>query len=130
MYTIILFIHVWSVVMFPLNSDLSNLYVLFLLISICCCSVPKLCPTLCNLMDLSIPGSPASAISQSLLKVMSTESVMLSNHLILCHPFCLQSFQPQGLFQWAGSLHQVAKVLELQLQHQSFHWIFRVEFFL
>ena len=59
MYTIILFIHVWSVVMFPLNSDLSNLYVLFLLISICCCSVPKLCPTLCNLMDLSMPGSPA-----------------------------------------------------------------------
>ena len=34
----------------------------------------------------------------------------------------------QGLFQWAGSLHLVAKVLELQLQHQSFQWVFRVEF--
>ena len=55
-----------------------------------------------------------------------------------CHPtissfvilfsFCLQSFQHQGLFQWVGSLHQVAKVLELQLQHQSFQWLFRLIF--
>ena len=36
--------------------------------------------------------------------------------------------QHQGLFQWLGSLHQVAKVLELQFQHQSFQWIFRVDF--
>ena len=36
--------------------------------------------------------------------------------------------QHQGLFQWVSSLHQVAKVLELQLQHQSFQWIFRVDF--
>ena len=36
--------------------------------------------------------------------------------------------QHQGLFQWVGSSHQVAKVLELQLQHQSFQWIFRVDF--
>ena len=38
----------------------------------------------------------------------------------------LQSFQYQGLLQWIGSLHQVAKVLELQ--HQSLQWIFRVDF--
>ena len=36
--------------------------------------------------------------------------------------------QHQGLFQWVGSSHQVAKVLELQLQHQSFQWIFRTDF--
>ena len=36
--------------------------------------------------------------------------------------------QHQGLFQWVGSLHQVAKVLKLQFQHQSFQWIFRVDF--
>ena len=36
--------------------------------------------------------------------------------------------QHQGLFQWVSSLHQVAKVLELQLKHQSFQWIFRVDF--
>ena len=36
--------------------------------------------------------------------------------------------QHQGLFQWVGSSYQVAKVLELQLQHQSFQWIFRIDF--
>ena len=36
--------------------------------------------------------------------------------------------QNQGLFQWVSSLHQVAKVVELQLQHQSFQWIFRTDF--
>ena len=44
-------------------------------------------------------------------------------------PFsCPQSFPTSGFFfQWVGSSHQVAKVLELQLQHQSFPWIFRVD---
>ena len=37
--------------------------------------------------------------------------------------------QHQGLFQWVNSSHQVAKVLEFQLQHQSFQWIFRIDFF-
>ena len=41
-------------------------------------------------------------------------------------PFCPQSFQAQGLFQWVSTSHQVAKVLELQHQYQSFQWIFRV----
>ena len=36
--------------------------------------------------------------------------------------------QHQGLFQWVGFSHQVPKVLELQLQHQSFQWIFRIDF--
>ena len=43
-------------------------------------------------------------------------------------PFALNLSQHQGLFQWVGSLHQVTKVLELHLQHQSFQWIFRVDF--
>ena len=43
-------------------------------------------------------------------------------------PPALKPFQPQGLFLWFKYLHQVAKVLELQLQHQSFQWIFRVDF--
>ena len=68
-------------------------------------------------------------ISQSLLKLMSTESVMSSHHLILCRPLLALSLsQYQGLFQWIGFWHQVAKVLELQLQHQSFQWISRVYF--
>ena len=55
-------------------------------------------------------------------KPMSTVSVMPSNHLILCRPLLLLLSQHQGLFQWVSSSHQVAKVLEFQLQHQSFQW--------
>ena len=59
---------------------------------------------------------------------MSIESVMPSNHLILCHPLLLlpSIFPSISLFQWVGSSHQVAQVLEHQLQHESFQWIFRV----
>ena len=61
--------------------------------------------------------------SWSLLKPMSIESVMPSNHLILCHPFLPFSIfnlsQHQGLFPWVSSSHQVAKILELQLQHSN-----------
>ena len=41
---------------------------------------------------------------------------------------CLQSFLALGSFQWVSSSHQVAKVLEFQLQPQSFQWIFRIDF--
>ena len=43
-------------------------------------------------------------------------------------PFAFNLSQHQGLFQWVSSSHQVAKVLEFQLQHQSFQWTFRVDF--
>ena len=51
-----------------------------------------------------------------------------------CHPTVSSSFTlfssclswHQGLFQWVGSSYQVAYLLELQLQHQSFQWIFRI----
>ena len=78
---------------------------------------------------------------QSLLKLMSVESVMPSNYLILCHPllflpsvFVFFFPQHQGLFHWVSSLYHVAKVLELQLQHQFFQWIvgsisFRTDWF-
>ena len=60
-------------------------------------------------------------------KVMSIESVITFNHLILCCPllFCLQSFPASGFLQWVSCSYQVAKVLELQLQNQSFQWVFR-----
>ena len=41
---------------------------------------------------------------------------------------CPQSLPASGLLQWVSSLHQVAKVLGFQLQHQSFQWIFRTDF--
>ena len=65
---------------------------------------------------------------------------LYSNSCLLsqwCHPTISFSITPspalnlpqlQGLFQWVSPLHQVAKVLELQFQHQSFQWIFRVDF--
>ena len=53
-------------------------------ISICCCSVAQSCPTLCDPMDCSTQASLSFTISQSSLKLMSIESVMPSNHLILC----------------------------------------------
>ena len=40
---------------------------------------------------------------------------------------CLQPSQHQGLFQWVNSSHEVAKVLEFQLQHQSFQWTPRTD---
>ena len=69
-------------------------------------------------------------ISWSLLKLMTIESVMPSNHLTLCCPFLLlpSISQHQGLFQGVSSSHQVAKVLKFQLQHQSFQRIFRTDF--
>ena len=70
--------------------------------------------------------SSSFSISQSLLIFTTIQSVMLSNHLILCSPSSLPALnlsQHQRLFQWDGSSHQVAKILELQLQHQSFQRI-------
>ena len=57
--------------------------------NLCCCSVTMSCPTLCHWMDCSMPGFPVFSISRSLLKLMCTESVMPSNHLILCYHLLL-----------------------------------------
>ena len=66
-------------------------------------------------------ASLAFTISLSLFKFMSIESVMLSNHLILCRPLLLlPSIFPSIRVSSSDSLYQVPKVLELQLQHQSF----------
>ena len=72
-----------------------------------------------------------STNSQSLLKLMSIVSVMTSNHLILCYPLLLlpSIFPSIRVFSngLVGSSHQVDKVLQLQLQHQFFQWIFRTD---
>ena len=68
--------------------------------------LPELAQTHVHWVDDAIPPSPS-------LSPSSPPALNLSQH--------------QGLFQWSSSLHQVAKVLELQLQYQSFQWIFRVD---
>ena len=73
-------------------------------------------------MDCSMPDSQSITNSRSLLKFLSIKLVMLSNHLILCRPLLLlPSIFPsiRVSFNESASLHQVAKLLELQLQHQS-----------
>ena len=67
--------------------------------------------------------------SRSLLKLMPIESVVPSSHLILSSPSppAPNPSQHQGLFQWVNSSHEVAKVLEFQLQHQSFQWTPRTD---
>ena len=72
-----------------------------------CCSVAKSCPILCNPMDSSTPGFPVLHISQSLLKLMSVELMMPSNHLILCCPLLvLPSLFPNiRVFSKESALH-------------------------
>ena len=69
-------------------------------IQCCCCSVAKLFPTLWDPMDCTSQASLSFTISWSLLKLTSIESVMPSNHLLLCHPFssCPQPFPASGSF--------------------------------
>ena len=97
----------------------------------CCCHwVTKLCLILCDPMNCSTPGF---LVLHDLLEFAQTHVHWVSDAVEPCHPLSSPSFalnlsQYQGLFQWIGSLHQVAKVLELQLQHQSFQWICRTDF--
>ena len=97
----------------------------------CCCSVTKACLTL-QPMNCSMPGFP---VLQYLPEFRQTHVCCVSDAIQASHPLlppchALNFSQHQGPFQWIGSTHQVAKVLELQLQHQSFQWIFRVDFLL
>ena len=92
-------------------------------------SVTQSCPTLCNSMDSSTPGLP---VHHLLLELTQTHVHRVSNAIQPSHPLSSPSAfnlsQHQGLVQWVSSLHQVSRVLEFQLQHQSFQWIFKTDF--
>ena len=81
--------------------NLSRLY------SIYCCSVAKFCLTLCDPWTAAHQASLSFTISQSLLKLMSIESVMPSYHLIPCHPlFLLSSVFPRiRVFSKESAVH-------------------------
>ena len=113
----ILFIHKKPHMLLRENSQLSSL--------------TQSCPTLCDPMDCSMPGfsvhhqHPPKTCSNSYPLSQWCHPI---NHPVVPFSSCLQSVQPQGLLQWVTSLHQMAKGLEFQLQHQSFQWIFRTDF--
>ena len=72
----------------------------------CCCSVSKACPNLCDPWKAACQASLSFTISRSLLKFMSIESVVLSNHLILYHPLLLlpSIFPSIGVFSNESAL--------------------------
>ena len=86
-------------------------------------SVTQLCPTLCDPMDCSTPGLPVHhqlpELIQSLVHRVG-DAIQPSYPLLSPFPPTFNLSQHQVLFQRVNSSHQVAKVLELQLQHQSF----------
>ena len=76
------------------------------------------------------PWIAARQASLASLRLTSIESVMPSSYLILCRPLLLLPPIPPSIrvFSNESTLHEVAKVLELHLLHQSFQWIFRTKF--
>ena len=95
-------------------------------------SVAQSYPTLCDPIDCSTPGLP---VHQQLLEVTQTHVHWVGDAIQPSHPLSSSSSptfnlsQHQGFFfHWVSSSHQMAKVLEFQLQHQSFQWIFRTDF--
>ena len=71
-----------------------------------CCSFAQSCPTLCDPRDCSTPGLPVLHHLPELLRLMSIESVMPSNHLIVCHPLLLlpSVFPSIGVFSNESAL--------------------------
>ena len=94
-------------------------------------SVAQSCLSLRDPMDGSMPGFP---VPHKLPELAQTQvhwvhDAMQPSHPLSSHsPPAFNLSQHQGLSQWISSSHQVAKVLEFQLQHQSFKWIFRTPF--
>ena len=93
-------------------------------------SVAQSCPTHCDPMNCSTPGLP---IHHQLPEFTQTRVHRVSDAIQPSHPLSSPSppapnpSQHQGLFQWVSSSHEVAKVLEFQLQHQSFQWTPRTD---
>ena len=96
-----------------------------------CCPVAKFCPSFYKPLDCRMPGFP---VDQCHLEFAQTHVHWVTDAIQPSHPLSSPSppafslLQHHSLFQWVSSSHQVARVLELQLQHQSFQLIFRTDF--
>ena len=92
-------------------------------------SVTQMCLTLWDPMNRSTPSLPV----HQLLEFTQTHAHRVGDAIQPSHPLLSPSppvpnpSQHQGLFQWVNSLHEVAKVLEFQLQRQSFQWTPRTD---
>ena len=92
-------------------------------------SVAQSFPTLCDPMNHSTPGLP---VHHQLPEFIQTHVHQVGDAIQPSHPLSSPSppafnlSQHQGLFKWVGSSYQVSRVLELQLQHQFFQWVFRL----
>ena len=96
-----------------------------------CCSLAKLCPTLCKSVDCSTPGPSVLHCIPEFAQTHDHrvgEAIQPSHPLSSPSPPAFNLSQHQGLVQWVRSWNQVAQVLELQLHHQSFRWNFRFDF--
>ena len=93
-------------------------------------SVTQLCLTLCDPMDCSMPCLP---VHHQLPEFIQThvrwvsDAIQLSHLLLSLFPPAFNHSQHQGLLKWVSSSHQVAKLSEFQLQHQSFQWTPRTD---
>ena len=103
--------------------DLSTKYLLLVLPAPQFSSVAQSCPALCDPVDCSMPGFP---VHHQLLELAQTHAHRVGDAIQPSHPLSSPSppafnlLQHRGLFQSVSSSHQVARVLEFQLQHQSF----------
>ena len=91
-------------------------------------SVAQSCPTLCDPMNHSMPALP---VHHQFPEIIQTHVHRVGDATQLSHPLSSppapNPSQHQGLLQWVNSLHEVAKVLKFQLQHQSFQWTPRTD---
>ena len=110
----------WAV---RINDRVNNLIIQF-------SSVAQLCPTLWNPMNHSMPGLSAH---HQIPESTQTHVHWVGDAIHPSHPLSSPSppapnlSQHQGLFKWVSSSHEVAKVLDFQLQHQSFQWTLRTD---
>ena len=95
-------------------------------------SVTQSCQPLCDPIDCRMPALP---VHHQLPELTQTDvhwvgdAIQQSHALSSPSPPAFNLSQHQGLFKWVRISHQVTKVLKFQLQHQSFQWIFRTDFF-
>ena len=97
----------------------------------CCCSVAKSGPTLCNPMGCSMPSFPVLHCLLDFAQIhvhWVSDTIQPPRSLTPPSPPALNPSKHQVFSQWVISSYQMTEVLELQLQHQSFQWIFRTDF--